>query len=141
MRKSLKYGQAKLTQIGQFFLITGMITMFLLMTILTMTPLLEKFNMKVISLTGGLDNILRYEINFLSGGGVCGSIGDGDCVCVPVDDSVKYIPISPTMTSSAAASIPRLHSHAAMDTELQVEQVGQEMFDPWKLEPSPWTIG
>ena len=63
MRKSLKSEQAKLTQIGQLFLFTGMITMLLLMTTNTMTPLLEEFNMKVMSHTGGLHNILRYEKN------------------------------------------------------------------------------
>ena len=83
----LKYGQAKLTKIVQFFLITGMFTMFLLMTLIMMTPLLEKFNVKVISHTGGLDNILRYEINFLNGGDVYRPIGDEDYIWVPVDDS------------------------------------------------------
>ena len=47
LRKSLKSGQAKLTQIDQFFLIPGMITMFLVMTVITMTPLKEKYNMMV----------------------------------------------------------------------------------------------
>ena len=34
------------------------------------------------------------------------------------------------MTSHDAASVPRVHSHAAVGTELQVEHIGQEMFDP-----------
>jgi hypothetical protein len=38
-----------------------MITMLLLMTTYTMTPMLGEYNMKVMSLTGGLHNILRYE--------------------------------------------------------------------------------
>jgi hypothetical protein len=72
----LKYGQAKLTKIVQFFLITGMFTMFLLMTIITMTPLLERFNMKVMSHTGGLYNILRYKIKFQNGGDVYRTVDD-----------------------------------------------------------------
>jgi hypothetical protein len=134
LRKSLKSGQAKLTQIGRFFLTTGMNTMFLLMTIITMTPLLEKFNMKVISHTGGLDNILRYEINFLNGGDVYRPMGDEDYIWVPVDDSggndAKYIPVNPTVTSPAAASVPKEYSCAAMDTGLHRKQIRQEMFDP-----------
>ena len=59
LRKSMKSRKAKLTQIGQFFLFTGMIMMFLRMTTDTMTPLLEKFNIKMMSRTGGLHNILR----------------------------------------------------------------------------------
>ena len=34
------------------------------------------------------------------------------------------------MTSHAAASVPKVHSCAAMDTELPWKQIGQEMFDP-----------
>ena len=61
MGKSMKSGQEKLTQTGQLFLLTGMLTMLLLMTTNTMTPLMEESNMKVLSHTGGLHNILRYE--------------------------------------------------------------------------------
>ena len=121
MRKSLKSGQAKLTQIGKFFLIRRKLMMFQLMTVITMTPMMEKFNMMVISHTGGLDNILRYEIIFPNGGDVYKPVGDKDYIWVPVDDSggddayttVKYIPDNHTVTSPAAASVPRVHSHAA----------------------------
>jgi hypothetical protein len=59
-------------------------------------------------------------------------------IWVPLNDSggddihtnVKYIPVNPTVTSPAAASVPRVHSYAAVNTELHMEQVGQEMFDP-----------
>ena len=45
----------------KLFLFTGMITMLLLMTTNTMTPLMDEFNMKVMSHTGGLHSILRYD--------------------------------------------------------------------------------
>ena len=115
MRKSLKSGQAKLTQIDQFFLIPGMFTMFLLMTLIMMTPLLEKFNMKVMSHTGGLHNILRYEIYFRDGGDTYRPMGDEDYIWVPVDDSggndAKYTPVNTTVTPPVAASVPKVHSH------------------------------
>jgi hypothetical protein len=55
-----------------------MFTLFPLTTIITMTSLLEKLNMKVLSHTGGLYNILRYEINFRDGGDVYRPIGGED---------------------------------------------------------------
>jgi hypothetical protein len=79
-----------------------MITMFLLMTTNTMTPLLES-NMKLMSHTGGLYNILRYEINIKDGDDSGGN-----------DD--KYIPFNATVTSYAAASIPVVHSCLALNT-------------------------
>jgi hypothetical protein len=61
VRKCLQSGQAKLTQIVHSILFTGMLTMLLLMTPNTMNILMEEFNMKVLSHTGGLYNILRYK--------------------------------------------------------------------------------
>ena len=88
--------------------------MFLLITVIMMTPLMEKYNMIVISHTGGLDNILRYKINFIDGGDVYRPIGGEDYIWVPVDDSggndAKYIPVNTTVTSPAAASVPNVHS-------------------------------
>ena len=91
--------------------------------------------------TGGLHNILRYEIIFLQGGAIYKPMEDAIYVRIPRNDSggdeihtrVKYIPVNPTVTSPAAASVHRVHSYAAVDTELHEEQVGQEMFDPLDL--------
>ena len=73
----MKPGHAKLTQIVQLFLFTGMLTMLLLTTPNTKTLLMkEEFNKKVLSLTGGLYNILRYKIKFQNGGDVYRTVHD-----------------------------------------------------------------
>ena len=43
--------------------------------------------MKVISHTGGLENILRYKIIFLHGGDTYKPIGDEVYIRVPINDS------------------------------------------------------
>jgi hypothetical protein len=96
--------------------------MFLLMTTNTMTPLLKKFDMKVMSHTGGLHNILRYEINNPAGGDVYRPIFDAVYTWIPIDDSggndTKYVPVNTTVTSPAAAPVTKEHSCEALDTEL-----------------------
>ena len=101
---------------------------------------MEKFNMMVISHTGGLNNILRYEIIFTNGGDVYKPIGDEDYIWVLVYDSggddayttVKYIPDNHTVTSPAAASVLRVHSHAAMFDPLDQKGGGAITLDDWQ---------